>query len=312
MIITNETDLQSYLSTLPDILKKHKAFHHAEYELLKMLDSGQKINVSEKDGVISFITNGITYKESQEPHSIMEGLRIYTTEEGDLRYTKIYGANYDTKKYFADKPAARVPTTRTYLSVEYKHYIYDKNGVLNSEARFSDSLGLDGFDYDYIDQLKDQVFTSLHEPTWTRSGKPINPIFYNGAVIYTIQRYKTALATIEEIEYDEGGQIAKIEEKKGIILGEYPHLLRVDVDYAKRDKDGYYKPYPPKPEDKNKGEREKIDEVEALEAKYIRRFPDILETSKTKQECLDEYFGLSEMIAKELDQLEKEAGQSLK
>ena len=52
--------------------------------------------------------------------------------------------------------------------------------------------------------------------------------------------------------------------------------------------------------------------METLEAEYIRRFPDILETSKTKQECLDEYFGLSEMIAKELDQLEKEAGQSLK
>lgn len=312
MTITNETELEKYLSTLPDSFTKHKAFRYMEDRLFSMLSSRKRIDVSEEKGVISFITDGITYKKVQKPCSVIEGLRVYTTDEGDLRFTKIYGANYDADKYFEDLPNATRPLhSRTYLSVEYIHYVYDKNGVLNSEARFSDTGGLDGLSYENIEELKAQVLSYLHEPTWNRDGSPKNPRFYNGAIVSVIQRYKTALARIVNIEYDEGAQISKREELKGIVHGEYPHRLRVDTCYAKRDKTGYYKPYPPKPEDENKGEREKIDEVEALEAEYIRSFPNVLETSKTKQDYPDQYFALLESIGKEIEQLEKEARRSL-
>lgn len=312
MTITNETELEKYLSTLPDNFTKHKAFRYMEDRLFAMLSSRKRIDVSEENGVISFITDGITYKKVQKPCSVIEGLRVYTTDEGDLRFTEIYGANYDADKYFEDLPnVTHSPYSRTYLSVEYTHYIYDKEGVLNSEATFSSSGDLNGLSYDNLEELKAQVFNYLREPTWNRDGSPKIPRFNYGAIVSVIQRYKTALARIVRIEYDKSGQIAKRDELKGLVHGEYPHRLRVDTYYAKRDKTGYYKPYPPKPEDENKGEREKIDEVEELEAEYIRRFQNVLETSKTKQDYSDQYFALLESIGKEIEQLEKEASRSL-
>jgi len=50
---------------------------------------------------------------------------------------------------------------------------------------------------------------------------------------------------------------------------------------------------------------------EALEAENIRCFPNVLETSKTKQDYSYQYFALLESIGKEIEQLEKEARRSL-